>query len=397
MGAGNEVVVVIPARGGSKGIPRKNLARVRGHPLIGRAITAGRGAALADRVVVSSDDEEIARAVHEYGAEVVERPADLSGDAASSESALTHVAQVLEEREGAAPSIVALLQCTAPFTTSADIDGTLRPVLNGQAESAFAAVPFKHFVWSTRDDGRATGVNHDGGPRVRRQALPPQFLEAGSVYAMRYDTLVAEGHRFCGNTVLHEVPEPHCFEIDSPMELQQAQAMAHLLDGVTITEALPERIGAVVFDFDGVFTDNAVWADQDGRESVRCLRGDGLGIATLREAQIPLLVLSKERNPVVAARCDKLGLPVEQGVDDKRSALAQWLSILGVAPEHAVYLGNDVNDLSCLEYVGCAVGPADSHAAVLGALHVRLRTSGGHGCVRELCDHIIARTRGESG
>ena len=394
MSASNEVVVVIPARGGSKGIPRKNLARVGGHPLIGRAITAARGAALVDRVVVSTDDEEIASVAHAYGAEVIERPADLSGDTASSESALTHVAQLLEEREGLPPSILALLQCTAPFTTSGDIDGTLRPVINEQADSAFAAVSFKHFVWSAEDDGRAAGVNHDGGPRVRRQDLAPQFLETGSVYAMRYDALVAEGHRFCGRTVLNQVPESHCFEIDTPTELQQAQAMAHLLDGTTITEALPERVGAVVFDFDGVFTDNAVWVGQDGQESVRCSRGDGMGIAALREAGIPLLVLSKERNPVVAARCEKLGLPVEQGVDEKRSALARWLSAQGVEPPHVVYLGNDVNDLPCLEYVGCAVGPADSHPAILGALHVRLRSTGGCGCVRELCDHILERMRG---
>lgn len=212
------------------GIPRKNLAYVGGHPLIGRAIIAARGAALVDSVVVSTDDEAIASVALEYGAEVIERPKELSGDTASSESALTHASQLLAEREGVRPSVVALLQCTAPFTTSADIDGTLRPVINEQAESAFAAVSFKHFVWLAEDDGRVAGVNHEGGPRARRQDLAPQFLEAGSVYAMRYDALIAEGHRFCGRTVLHQVPDSHCFEIDTPTELQQAQAMADLVD-----------------------------------------------------------------------------------------------------------------------------------------------------------------------
>jgi N-acylneuraminate cytidylyltransferase len=235
----NEIVAVIPARGGSKGIPRKNLARVGGHPLIGRAITAALGAALVDRVVVSTDDQEIAKVARQYGAEVVERPTDLSGDTASSESALMHAAQILEKQVGACPSILVLLQCTAPFTTSDDIDRTVRAVVNEQADSAFAAVPFRHFVWSGADGGMVAAVNHDGGPRVRRQDLAPQFLEAGSVYAMRYYALVAEGHRFCGRTVVHQVPESHCFEIDTLTDLHQAQAMAHLLDGATVTESLP--------------------------------------------------------------------------------------------------------------------------------------------------------------
>jgi CMP-N-acetylneuraminic acid synthetase len=215
------------------------LAQVGGHPLLGRAITAALGAVLVDRVAVSTDDQEIAMVAGKYGAEVIERPAGLSDDTASSESALTHVAQVLEERDGASPSILCLLQCTAPFTTSDDIDGTVRAVVNKQADSAFAAVPFKHFVWSAEDGGKVAGINHDGGPRLRRQDLAPQYLEAGSIYAMRCDALVAEGHRFCGRTVLHRVPESHCFEIDTPTELQQAQAIAHLLDGPIATEALP--------------------------------------------------------------------------------------------------------------------------------------------------------------
>lgn len=238
MSESDEVVAVIPARGGSKGIPRKNLARVGGHPLIGRSIIAARGAAFVNRVVVSTDDKEIANVAYEYGAEVIERPGDLSGDMASSESALAHAARTLEERERVAPLVLALLQCTAPFTTSADIDGTLRSVINKRAESAFAVVPFRHFVWSAEADDSVAGVNHDGGPRPRRQDLAPQFLEAGSVYAMRYDAFVAEGHRFCGRTVLYQMPESRCFEIDTPTELQQAQVMAHLFDGATVNEAL---------------------------------------------------------------------------------------------------------------------------------------------------------------
>lgn len=387
--------VIIPARGGSKGIPRKNLAQVGGESLLVRAIRAAHDASLVARVIVSTDDPEITAVAQAHGVDVVERPPDLSGDIASSESALEHAVEVSASRSGAQPSVIALLQCTAPFTTSADIDGTLQPVVDGQADSAFAAVPFKHFVWGSDSVGQATGINHDGGPRARRQDLAAQYLEAGSVYAMRYEAFQAAGHRFCGRTVLHEVPASHCFEIDTPEELREAQALARLHDQASAAERLPTPVGAVVFDFDGVFTDNAVWVTQDGQEAVRCSRGDGLGLSQLHQADIPMLVLSKERNPVVAVRCEKLGLPVQQGVDDKRTALMHWLEEHRVAPEQAVYFGNDTNDLPCLELVGCAVGPADSHPDILGALNLRLQHSGGHGAVRELCD-LIAQQMGSA-
>lgn len=135
---------------------------------------------------------------------------------------------------------------------------------------------------------------------------------------------------------------------------------------------IPERIDAIVFDFDGVFTDNAVYVDENGLESVRCSRSDGMGVRLLRDRKIPMLVVSKERNPVVAARCKKLLLPLQQGIDDKINVLQQWFSTIGVAYTNAIYLGNDINDRDCLEYVGCGVGPNDSHPDILSSLDIRL-------------------------
>jgi YrbI family 3-deoxy-D-manno-octulosonate 8-phosphate phosphatase len=148
----------------------------------------------------------------------------------------------------------------------------------------------------------------------------------------------------------------------------------------------------VVFDFDGVFTDNAVWVREDGVELVRCSRADGLGIARLREFGIAMLVLSTEENPVVTARCEKLGLPVEQGVADKGAHLAELLSSRNIDPERVVYLGNDVNDAGCLRLVGLPVIVADAHSSVASLARIVLRTSGGHGAVRELCDAIVDGT-----
>jgi YrbI family 3-deoxy-D-manno-octulosonate 8-phosphate phosphatase len=101
----------------------------------------------------------------------------------------------------------------------------------------------------------------------------------------------------------------------------------------------------LVLDFDGVLTDNRVWVDQDGRESIAANRSDGIGISRLRKSGIEVMVLSTEPNPVVAARCRKLNLPYKQSVEEKGSALEAVMAEKQIDPECVVYLGNDVNDL----------------------------------------------------
>jgi 3-deoxy-D-manno-octulosonate 8-phosphate phosphatase (KDO 8-P phosphatase) len=153
------------------------------------------------------------------------------------------------------------------------------------------------------------------------------------------------------------------------------------------------RIGLVVFDFDGVFTDNTVWTDDSGRESVRCWRGDGLGLQRLRALAIPTWVLSTEVNPVVTQRCAKLGIPCRQGLAAKDEALVEVAADEGVALDSVVYVGNDINDAACLRLAGIPIVVADAHPDVLELAHYRTRTPGGFGAVREVCDWIGASVR----
>ena len=148
-------------------------------------------------------------------------------------------------------------------------------------------------------------------------------------------------------------------------------------------------VEAAVFDFDGVFTDNRVLVSEDGKESVFCNRGDGMGLELLKQSGLPILVLSKEKNPVVLARTRKLALECLHGVDDKPTLLKSWLSERGIRPEHTVYVGNDVNDVGCMELCGCAVAPADAHASALAVADIVLTRSGGYGAVREICDMLL--------
>ena len=148
-------------------------------------------------------------------------------------------------------------------------------------------------------------------------------------------------------------------------------------------------IDLVVFDFDGVMTDNAVWIMEDGTELVRCNRSDGWGLARMRDAGIEMLVLSTEKNHVVAARCAKLGIPVVQGVGDKGMVLSSILADRGIDPNRVVYVGNDINDAECLQIVGTSVVAADAHPSVMPLATVVLTHAGGHGAVRELSDLIL--------
>jgi YrbI family 3-deoxy-D-manno-octulosonate 8-phosphate phosphatase len=153
------------------------------------------------------------------------------------------------------------------------------------------------------------------------------------------------------------------------------------------------RIGLVLFDFDGVFTDNTVWTDSAGNESVRCWRGDGLGLQRLRDLSIPTWVLSSETNPVVTRRCEKLGIQSRQGLTAKPEALLEVAAAEGVPIDRVAYVGNDINDAACLRLVGVPIVVYDAHPDVLDLAQYRTRTRGGFGAVREVCDWICASVR----
>ena len=145
-------------------------------------------------------------------------------------------------------------------------------------------------------------------------------------------------------------------------------------------------IRLVVFDFDGVFTDNTVTIDEKGRESVRCSRFDGIGLARLQSLGIDAFVLSTETNPVVSARCRKLKLPCIQGCADKLPALQKEARRRKLPPAQIAYVGNDINDAACLDAVGLPIVVADAHPDVIRPARWKTRTPGGRGAVREICD-----------
>ncbi|AZS85442.1 N-acylneuraminate cytidylyltransferase [Streptomyces griseoviridis] len=389
------VLAVIPARGGSKGVPAKNLAPVGGVPLVVRAVRECRLARLVTDVVVSTDDQAIAAAARAAGAEVVLRPAAIAGDTATSEAAVLHAMDSHEALHGAPVDVVLLVQCTSPFLVGEDVDAVAGAVAVQGADTAVAVAPFHGFVWRHADAEDAAaegghGVNHDKSFRPRRQDRPQDFLETGAAYAMDATGFRAHRHRFFGRTELVRTDPARVLEIDDPHELARARALAPLFDAQR-PGALPtaDDIDAVVLDFDGTQTDDRVLIDADGKEFVSVHRGDGLGIAALRKSGLSMLILSTEQNPVVAARAGKLKIPVLHGIDRKDLALKQWCEEQGIAPERVLYVGNDVNDLPCFALVGWPVAVASAHDVVRGAARAVTTVPGGDGAIREIASWIL--------
>jgi len=149
------------------------------------------------------------------------------------------------------------------------------------------------------------------------------------------------------------------------------------------------RVRFVAFDFDGVFTDNTVQVDQDGIESVRCWRSDGLGLARLRGCGVAAMIVSTEVNAVVGARATKLKLPWVQGVEDKRAAILKACAELNVDAHDTAFVGNDINDVPAFQAVGVPIAVADAYPEVLAYAVYRTLKPGGFGAVREVCDLIF--------
>ncbi len=384
------VLALIPARGGSKGILRKNLVLLGGRPLLVHTLEQARDTPAIERIVVSTDDDEIACCASDWGAEVLRRPAELASDTASSETALEHALDTLRDREGYEPELVVFLQVTSPLRRKGDISRAIATLDAQGADALFSACPAHGFVWR-RQDAHLESLSYDFRNRPRRQDIGEDFLENGSIYVFKPSVLRRYKNRLGGKIAVYPMDPLDSFQIDEPADLGLFERLMQLRSDEHEVPDL-SRIRLLVLDFDGVLTDNRVLVRQDGSESVSCDRGDGLGIEQLRDAGgIEVVVLSKETNPVVAARCRKLRLPCSQGQDEKLPQLKKMAAERGLAAAQIAYVGNDVNDLDAMTWCGVPIAVADAYPEVRAAAKLVTRRPGGRGAVREVCDLLIAQ------
>jgi YrbI family 3-deoxy-D-manno-octulosonate 8-phosphate phosphatase len=413
MVAGQEILAIIPARGGSKGIPGKNIKDFAGFPLIAYSIIAGLRSALVTRVIVSTDDEKIAEIARGWGAEVpFMRPEQFAQDDTLDLPVAKHCLDWLAANQDYQPDALVWLRPTSPIRPLDCVDDALQLLMaHPEADSVRGVVPagqnpFK--MWTIDEETGAMipvlGVDGIAEPyNAPRQVLPPVYWQTGHIDALWAKT-VTEKNSMTGDVILPLMIEPRfTVDIDSHSDWKNAEQMlqqdalyANMVDPANQRRGLPEDIKLIVLDFDGVMTDNRVWVDEHGQEMVAANRSDSLGLEILRKRTgIEVMVLSRETNKVVKARCDKLGLPVLQAILDKKQAIQDMIAAKSLSPSQVVFMGNDTNDLPVFSEVGFAAAPADAHLKVIRRADMVLSLPGGKGAVRELCDMILSRFNDE--
>lgn len=383
---------IILARGGSKGIPAKNLKTIGGVSLVGRSVLAAINARQVSSVWVSTDDKDIAKEAEKYGARVIDRPDELADDNATSEDGWLHALQVLRG-EGTTPDRLVFLQCTSPFTTGADIDACLDAMSKIGARSGISAIEDHSFMWSHNEADHGFGTNHDEtSQRLRRQDMGSSYRESGAIYVVQSDAFEQTGNRFIAPVALSPVDHP-LLEIDTLADLELAELIARRREGAVQADLsnMLAGIRALVMDFDGVHTDDLVHTTETGAEVVVTSRSDGMGLGRLRESgQCEMLILSKERNSVVQARAEKLKIEALNAIDDKVAALEDWLRQRDLTWEETLFIGNDINDLGALKRAAVSACPSDAHDDVIAVVDWVLPEPGGKGALRVLCDAILA-------
>lgn len=215
------ITTVIPARGGSKAIPKKNVIPFLGQSLITYTIRQSLHSELVDRTYVSTDDDHIAEVSRDAGAEVIDRPPEIATDTASTEDALLHALDAMPDE----PEIVVLLQCTSPLRRENDIDDAIRLVSEGPYDSAISCCEDHSFYWK-RDEATAEPINYDPADRQRRQELDRWYQENGSIYVTNREILEDERCRLGGDIGIHEMPREMSFEIDTPEDYRIVEAIA---------------------------------------------------------------------------------------------------------------------------------------------------------------------------
>lgn len=401
-----EVLALIPARGGSKGIPRKNIRLFCGYPLIAWSIAAALQGKTVTRTLVSTDDEEIAAIARQFGAETpFLRPVELAQDDTTDQPVFEQALKWLAENENYRPDVVVQLRPTSPIRPHDCVDRAVRLLLeHPEADCVRGIIPAgqnPHKMWRIDpESGRmiplltVEGVSEPYN--APRQVLPQIYWQTGHVDAIQVVSILEKGS-LTGNFIYPVYIDPrYSVDLDTPNDWAKAEWLVsfgglNLVSPGNPHRPMPGKIDLVILDFDGVLTDNRVWTDQDGHESVASNRSDSGGLSRLCKAGVKVVVISKEVNPVVAARCQKLGIPFVQGIQEKGPILGRLLEERGVDPAQAVYLGNDTNDLPCFPLVSWGVAVADAHPEVIRQADFVLSRNGGHGAVRELCDLILSR------
>jgi len=378
-------IAIIPARGGSKRIYKKNIRPLLGKPLVTYSIEQALAARHIDRVYVSTEDKEIASIASRGGAEIINRPAKLATDTASTEDVIFDALRQLK-LQNIEPEYVVLLQPTSPLRYPSDIDGAITKILSDGSDSLLSVCRNNRFLWLS--DMKA--LNYDYKKRPRSQEKEWEFIENGSIYITKVETFMKKKNRLAGKISFYEQPNECAFEIDDEFDWK---LLEFLIRKYYITQFFKDRLSKIklfLMDVDGVLTDGGIYYDSSGEQLLKFNRQDGKGIELLRDNGYITGIISAEDSEIAKRRFEKLKIEhIFLKCREKSKALDSILSKVGISEEEVLFIGDDIQDIPIIERVGFSACPSNAVDVVKDRSLYLCKRSGGSGAVREVIDLLL--------
>ncbi len=381
-------IALIPARGGSKSIPFKNIKIMNGKPLIYWTIKAACECHYIHKVYVSTDSpiiRDTALAIREEHAfensdkiEVVSRSEASSTDTASTEMVMLEFA-----KQHMFDNIV-LIQATSPLLKAKDLNAGFEKLDNELTDSVLSVVRQKRFLWQLEGDSY-TPINYDYQHRPRRQEFEGFLVENGAFYICSRQALIESKNRLNGKISIVEMPEESYYEIDEPSDWDIIQNIMKKENEMKVP-----KIKMLLSDCDGCLTDGGMYYSENGDELKRFNAKDGMAFQLLREKGIIIGMVTGEDRQLNQRRAEKLKMQIYvPGCKDKLGKVAQIAKDYNIHLENILFVGDDINDLEIMQKVGYSVCPNDAVDSIKNVANYVAATAGGQGVIREVVDHIL--------
>jgi N-acylneuraminate cytidylyltransferase len=375
-------VALVPLRGGSKSIPDKNIRLIAGKPLCAWVLEAACLSGVFSKIVVSTDSPKIAKIVRglHLPIQILDRPAELATDEASTESVMLHAAQQVDF------DVLATIQATSPLVQPEDFQKAHSLFITSGYDSLLTAVRTKRFFWS--DDGKA--LNYDPQQRPRRQDFAGSLMENGAFYFTKRSVLELAKCRLGGRICIYEMTAESAVEIDEQEDWALVERALLDRSKQSLHETLA-KIKLLIVDVDGTLTDAGMYWSAEGDQLKKFNTRDAKGLELVRKVGVEVAIITSENSPIVPARASKLGIQhCFVGVGNKQKCLEALACELRVGLAEVAYIGDDINDLDCLKISGFSACPADAVETVTVTAQYISKYAGGMGAVREICELICA-------
>jgi YrbI family 3-deoxy-D-manno-octulosonate 8-phosphate phosphatase len=382
-----KIIAFIPVRGGSKGIPNKNIKLINKKPLVHWVIEAALGCNKINDVYVSTDSSAIADTVNLIRDErlhVINRSKETATDQASTESAMLEFAAHYNFDK------IILIQATSPLLQSDDLNKAITSLSNSKADSLLSVAQQKLFVWED-NNGYAKPVNYDYSARPRLQDFEGIYTENGAFYITSKELLIKSKCRMSGKIIKHIMPDNTHHDIDEPDDWAVVE---HLLKKRNLNDnKKTNKIKLFATDVDGVLTDAGMYYSNNGEEQKKFNTRDGKGIELLRNNDFITAIITSENTKIVEHRAAKLKInTLYQGIEDKLQIINEIIDKQNIKLDEVCYIGDDLNDLEVLKAVGFSCCPNDAVDEIKNIVDFICEKKGGEGCVREVCDLLIQKS-----